>query len=374
MGYLLAPGERSPDESGSASVEAAPSDDPGIVSDLPAAAPSVRRLARQLSVALAGVEGTGPGGRIIEDDVTSAASRKPAVADLNPEKSDAKSFVATPRARRAAKKNDVDIQKIVGSGKDGRIRERDVLIAVKHPASNLRLGTRRIPVSARRRIIANRLSESAGQTVPVTITTRADASNLVSLRDQFKAAEHQTIPAIHDIVVMLVAQQLQRYPLLSSRWDGDFILLPDPDQIHIGLAVDTEEGLIVPVLRNVLSNSLVEIAGESARVIERARNGRLSGNEMSGAVFTISNLGSFGIDAFTPVINLPETAILGLGAIRQEPVVSSDGRIEARRIMTLSLTFDHRVIDGAPAAGFLQSLSLAIGNPAAMLIAMGTLV
>ena len=210
--------------------------------------------------------------------------------------------------------------------------------------------------------------------MPVTITTRADASNLVSLRDQFKAAEHQTIPAIHDIVVMLVAQQLQRYPLLSSRWDGDFILLPDPDQIHIGLAVDTEEGLIVPVLRNVLSNSLVEIAGESARVIERARNGRLSGNEMSGAVFTISNLGSFGIDAFTPVINLPETAILGLGAIRQEPVVSSDGRIEARRIMTLSLTFDHRVIDGAPAAGFLQSLSLAIGNPAAMLIAMGTLV
>jgi pyruvate dehydrogenase E2 component (dihydrolipoamide acetyltransferase) len=207
--------------------------------------------------------------------------------------------------------------------------------------------------------------------VPVTITSRVDATNLVSLREQFKATGQKPVPAIHDIIAKLLAEVLNQFPLLASRWEGDAIVQPDADQIHVGLAVDTPEGLIVPVIRQVSRLSLIALAAESARIIQKARDGKLSTSEMQGAVFTITNLGAFGIDAFTPVINLPETAILGLGTIRREPVVADDGRIEVRQIMTLSLTFDHRVIDGAPAARFLQSLVNAIANPAARLIATG---
>jgi pyruvate dehydrogenase E2 component (dihydrolipoamide acetyltransferase) len=149
---------------------------------------------------------------------------------------------------------------------------------------------------------------------------------------------------------------------------GDKLELPLDDGFHIGIAADTNEGLLVPVLRDVARRSLAEIAAESQRFVEQARAGRLAATEMQGGVFTITNLGAFGIDAFTPIINLPEVAILGLGAIRREAVVLDDGQIAARDMLTLSLTFDHRAVDGAPAARFLQSLSVAIGNPAAALV------
>ncbi|MFO1000772.1 MAG: 2-oxo acid dehydrogenase subunit E2 [Planctomycetaceae bacterium] len=365
VGYLLAPGETLP---GSSVLGISPSQQssPAAVDNTevaPAAAPSVRRLARQLEVDLASVLGTGANGRITDDDVHLAASRvKPAESTARTEGR----TIATPRARRLALQTGVDLSQIKGSGRDGRIRERDVLSATPSPAAG-----RRIPVTGRRRIIAERLTQSARQTVPVTITSRVDATNLVSLREQFKATGQKPVPAIHDIIAKLLAEVLSQFPLLASRWDGDAIVHPDADQIHLGLAVDTPEGLIVPVIRQVSQLSLISVAAESARIIQKARDGKLSTSEMQGAVFTITNLGAFGIDAFTPVINLPETAILGLGAIRREPVVSDDGRIEIRQIMTLSLTFDHRVIDGAPAARFLQSLVNAIANPAARLIATG---
>ena len=365
VGYLLAPGETlaacsgpnasSPTQNASAIVDA---------NDVaPAAAPSVRRLARQLDIDLATVVGTGSNGRITDDDVQLAASK---VKSQAPATQADGHTIATPRARRAALQSGVDLTRIKGSGRDGRIRERDVLSASPALAAG-----RRIPVTGRRKIIAERLSQSARQTVPVTITSRVDATNLVSLREQFKATGQKPLPAIHDIIAKLLAEVLNQFPLLASRWDGDAIVQPDADQIHIGLAVDTPEGLIVPVIRQVSQLSLISLAAESARIIQKARDGKLSTSEMQGAVFTITNLGAFGIDAFTPVINLPETAILGLGAIRREPVVSDDGRIEVRQLMTLSLTFDHRVIDGAPAAKFLQALVNAIANPAARLIANG---
>jgi pyruvate dehydrogenase E2 component (dihydrolipoamide acetyltransferase) len=365
VGYLLAPGETlaacsgpgvsSPPQNSSATMDA---------KDVaPAAAPSVRRLARQLDIDLATVVGTGSNGRITEDDVQLAASRVNSDASIT--YTDRRT-IATPRARRAARQAGVDLTQVKGSGRDGRIRERDVLSQAPSVAEG-----RRIPVTGRRKIIAERLSLSARKTVPVTITSRVDATNLVSLREQFKATGQKPVPAIHDIIAKLLSEVLNQFPLLASRWDGDAIVQPDVNQIHIGLAVDTPEGLIVPVIRQVAQLSLISLAAESARVIQKARDGKLSTSEMQGAVFTITNLGAFGIDAFTPVINLPETAILGLGAIRREPIVSDDGRIEVRQLMTLSLTFDHRVIDGAPAAKFLQALVQAIANPAARLIATG---
>jgi pyruvate dehydrogenase E2 component (dihydrolipoamide acetyltransferase) len=171
------------------------------------------------------------------------------------------------------------------------------------------------------------------------------------------------IPSYQDFIVKLVAGALQRHPLLAACWEEDAIVVPAADSIHIRIAVDAEAGLLAPVIRNVAALSIGEIAEASRQLIERSQSGRISAAELEGGVFTISNLGAFGIDAFTPIINLPEVAILGLGAIRREPVVADDGQIVAIHQITLSLTFDHRVVDGAPAAKFLQDVASAIANP-----------
>jgi pyruvate dehydrogenase E2 component (dihydrolipoamide acetyltransferase) len=144
--------------------------------------------------------------------------------------------------------------------------------------------------------------------------------------------------------------------------------VPSGDRFDIGLAVDTEHGLFVPVLRDVGRQSLLQVAAQAQRLVAAARSNRLTLADLSDGMFTITNLGAFGVETFSPLINLPEVAILGLGAIRREPVVVDDDRIVAREQLTLSLTFDHRALDGAPAARFLQTLSLALENPSASLL------
>jgi pyruvate dehydrogenase E2 component (dihydrolipoamide acetyltransferase) len=165
------------------------------------------------------------------------------------------------------------------------------------------------------------------------------------------------------MIARLAARTLESHPLLTGRWEDDRIALPQPGHIHIGIAVDTDEGLLAPVLRDVATLSLEEIAHQSRDLAERAHANKLTAAEMQGAAFTITNLGGLGIDAFTPIIHWPQTAILGLGAIRREPVFVENDRVEARHRMTLSLTFDHRVIDGAPAARFLADLRAALEDP-----------
>lgn len=333
------------------------------------ASPSVRRLARELGVDLTRVMGTGSRDRVTEDDVRVAATRLADGRTTTNRSPPAADIIATPRARRAAKRAGIDLSRIQGTGRNGRIRERDVVSAAKaNEGSSAGSGGQRVVLSGRRKVISERLAESHRLAVPVTLNSQADATNLVSLRAQFKTTGESIVPAFHDIIARLVADCLRQERRLAGRWDGDTIVLPGDNGIHIGLAVDTPEGLIVPVLRNVANEPLLSLAVESSRVIRKAREGRLSAAEMQDAVFTITNLGSFGIDAFTPVINLPETAILGLGAIRKQAVVVGDDRIEVRRMMTLSLTFDHRAIDGAPAAKFLQSVVAALENPAARLL------
>lgn len=326
------------------------------------AAPSVRRLARELRISLNRVTGTGPQGRVLEDDVRAAASASGFERNRS-------RILATPRARRAAARTGVDLAMLKGTGRNGRIRERDVIDPTQTAsASPPGAQSNRVVISKRRRVIADRLAESHRQTVPVTLTTQADATNLVSLREQFRVTGGTLIPAYHDIVAKLVAVCLSESRQIAGRWEGDSIVLPGDNEINIGLAVDTPDGLIVPVLQDVLNQPLLNLVAESSRIVAKAREGRLFGREAQNAVFTISNLGGFGVDAFTPVINLPETAILGLGTIRKQPVVVQDDRIEVRQVITLSLTFDHRCIDGAPAAKFLQSVVTAIQNPSARLI------
>lgn len=270
---------------------------------------------------------------------------------------------STPRARRVAAELGVNWNAVEGTGRGGRVREKDVRAAARPSVNHFRV----VGHSTRRRTIAKRLIASAQQTAPVTLTRRVDATNLVSLRRQFKSASAEIVPSYTDIVARLVAASLVRHPALAGRWEDEQLILPS-GEIHIGLAVDTDEGLLVPVLRNVASASLVDVARQSQRLIASARNGSLSAADMEGGVFTITNLGAMGIEAFTPIINLPEVAILGLGAIRRAPVVLDDDRVVPRDEMTLSLTIDHRAIDGAPAARFLQYVASAIENPSAFLL------
>ncbi len=269
---------------------------------------------------------------------------------------------ASPRARRAAKEHRVDLITLTPTGKGGRIRERDVLAA---STNSMPTSTREVPITSTRRAIATRMVNSLSNTAPVTITCRCDATNLVALRQQLKAGGSSILPGFTDIIAKITASALHTHPMLTARWDTDRLLMPE--QIHIGIAVDTDAGLLVPVLRDVVTTSLTAIAAQSRQLIEAARAGRLSAADMQGGCFTITNLGSFGIEAFTPIINYPEVAILGLGAIIWEPVSLEDGTLTSRQQMTLSLTFDHRILDGAPAARFLQTLRQRMEEPFAWL-------
>jgi pyruvate dehydrogenase E2 component (dihydrolipoamide acetyltransferase) len=358
IGYLVAPGEPTPGP-----IQPPPGAAPNRAHAAmpPAAAPSVRRLARELGVELSGIEGTGPGGRILSADVERASSVR---GRGEPAKRSSVAAVASPRAKRVAAELGIDWTRLSGTGAGGRIREQDVRAATAQRTSPANEnGERRRPLSSRRRVIARRMLASRQQTVPVTLTTRADATNLVELRERHKSVGGATlIPSYQDIIIKIVAEVLKRHRLLAARLDENAIVFPADEELHVGMAVDTDEGLLVPVLQNVGSTSLIQVAAQSRSLIERARAGTLAAADMQGAVFTITNLGAYGIDAFTPIINAPESAILGLGAIRREPVVLDDGQIVARSQLTLSLTFDHRIVDGAPAARFLQTLVAAIAN------------
>jgi pyruvate dehydrogenase E2 component (dihydrolipoamide acetyltransferase) len=246
------------------------------------------------------------------------------------------------------------VAELRGSGRNGRVRERDV--ATVAPAKS-----QAASLTPTRKAIASRMVESRQTTAPVTLTSLVDATNLVNLRGQFKAAGADPVPSYTDFLLKLTAVALQKHTLLASRWT-DAGIVPAAS-IDIGIAVDTDAGLLVPVIRDVPALGLRAVAAQSRTLIERARKGELTSREMTGACFTVTNLGAFGIDAFTPIINPPECAILGVGRIARRPVMDGD-RVVGRELVTLSLTFDHRVVDGAPAARFLQTLAACVQNPA----------
>jgi pyruvate dehydrogenase E2 component (dihydrolipoamide acetyltransferase) len=284
----------------------------------------------------------------------------------------------SPRAARVAAELGIDWKAIQGSGRSGRIRERDVQTEASRQQMAGRRGRAAVaPAEAGaepaarpsfRRTIAARMVEGAQATAPVTLTTTADATNLVSLRAQFKAAAKppdEFVPSYTDIMGRLAARALQEHPALNRQWiDGQII---SPTGINIAFAVDTPAGLVAPVVYDVPSLGLREIAARTHDLKARALSAQLKPQELTGGTFTISNLGAFGIDAFTPIINVPQCAILGLGRIERRPAVVGD-QIVPRDMITLSLTFDHRIVDGAPAARFLAALRRAIENPGPWLV------
>jgi pyruvate dehydrogenase E2 component (dihydrolipoamide acetyltransferase) len=277
----------------------------------------------------------------------------------------------SPLARKLAREHGIDPMKIKGSGLGGKITRRDVMREIAEGASAARLQpeTERgkvILMSKMRKAIAERMSSSAKVAPQVTVTTEVDMSEAVRLRERL-LPELETKTGVRlsytDILVKVLAIALREHPILNSRLDGDLIRLID--EINIGVAVEVEEGLVVPVVHDADKKTLADVAKSTKQLVDGARAGKLSSSELAGGTFTISNLGSYGIDVFTPLINLPETAILGVGRIVEKPIAFK-GQLRVKPMMCLSLSFDHRVIDGALAARFLLRIREILEAPSVL--------
>jgi pyruvate dehydrogenase E2 component (dihydrolipoamide acetyltransferase) len=341
------------------------------------ATPKARTLARELGVDLTGIAGSGPDGRVQAQDVEAAH----AASQPTPIK-------ATPLARRIAATEGVDLRSIAGTGPEGTVTREDVERAARNqapgvrrqesvstpvpepaqpsatsfllPASSFR------PHSALRRTIAERMSQSAFNAPHVTLMTEAEATNLVSARAQLSAE----VPAADKIsyntlLAALTARALCEHPNVNARWEADGIRLLA--EINIALAVDTERGLMTPVLREVDKLSLSAVQRGYAALLDRALAGRSLPDDCADGTFTITNLGGLDVDGFTPIVNPPQAAILGVGRIIDKPV-ARDGAVVIRPMITLSLSFDHRIVDGAPAAKFLQRVKQLVERPMALLL------
>jgi pyruvate dehydrogenase E2 component (dihydrolipoamide acetyltransferase) len=391
LGYLLAAGEPSPFETqreqaapalaraqseaaapATAEEAGAPASSRG--SNGPAISPRARRVAGELGVEWRSLTGSGRTGRIVERDIRTAAQQPEEVR-----------FVATPVARRLAEEAGIDLATVAPHKPGGRIQREDVEAAIAArstpavteptetavPAEVAPPSTGQgssIPTTRIRKLIAQRMASSAHTTAAVTLTTEADATALVALREQLKAtfgARNLPVPGYNDLLIKLTAVALQAHPLLNSTWNESEIILHE--EIHIGLAVDTTEGLLAPVVRDAHSKGLRQIAAETQNLIEKAQSYRLGADDLQGGTFTITNLGMYGIDAFTPIINLPQSGILGVGRIVAKPAVVDD-QVVPRKLVALSLTFDHRVMDGGPAARFLNTIREFIEEPALWLV------
>ncbi|MCA9179097.1 MAG: 2-oxo acid dehydrogenase subunit E2 [Planctomycetales bacterium] len=296
-----------------------------------------------------------------------AASPVATPQERAPADTGSRGMVATPRAKRRAKELGVDWTQLTGTGRDGRIREQDVLAGMNARKDQRIVGDREtppiepgrfVPASRIRLALAQRMMAGSHQAAPVTLTTKVNADALVAYREQLKAEATSVIPTYNDILIHWAAQTLRELPELNACWHHEGVHVYDA--IHIATAVDTPDGLLAPVLRHADQLSICEIAEQTRQLIAQARSGRLDLGQ-PGGTFTVSNLGMFGIDAFTPILNPPQAAILGVGRIVTEPVVR-DGQLVVGKTICLSLTFDHRAVDGAPAARWLQRLSARISQ------------
>ncbi|MDI7275833.1 MAG: dihydrolipoamide acetyltransferase family protein, partial [Anaerolineae bacterium] len=283
----------------------------------------------------------------VEADVLAAAEAEPR---------------ATPLARRVAAEAGIELEGLAGTGPGGRIVRADVEGMPLAPLA-APLAGQVIPLSGVRARIAERMSASAHTTARVTLTTEVDATRLVEVRTQLKEALSSDLGfaiGYNDLLIAICAKALREHPNVNCRLEGDQIRLLE--DVHVGLAVDTERGLLVPVVRHADRLRVAEIAQRLRDLVARAREGKSGPDELTGGTFTITNLGMYGVDAFTPIINLPECAILGVGRIKPGAVVIEE-RIAVRQCLWLSLTFDHRLVDGAPAARFLQRIAQLVEEP-----------
>nr|WP_263324676.1 dihydrolipoamide acetyltransferase family protein [Neobacillus sp. Marseille-Q6967] len=375
IGYIGEAGENVPDSSPGISGEEAPAEEKeeapvsaseqqaapasaGVVQDgeKPRATPAARRLARTNNVELVFIQGSGPKGRVHKKDV---------VAHLETASAAPK---ATPLARKVALAEQVDLSAVSGSGVNGKIVKGDVVsAAAPKPAATPAISQRK-KMSGMRKVIADRMSKSAYTAPHVTLTTEVEMTKVKELRAALlPVIEKQTgfRVSFTDILVKAVGAALARHPQVNVSIEGDEIVFHN--EVNIGLAVAVQDGLMVPVIKDVLSKGLAELTKDAKDIGKRARENKLLPDQMKGSTFTISNLGMYAVDAFTPIINQPESAILGVGRIQDKPV-AINGALDIRPMMTLSLSFDHRAMDGAPAAAFLTELKQILENPFELLV------
>jgi len=314
--------------------------------------PYARRLARERGIELADVRGSGPGARVVAADVT----REPASAPATP------AVAATPVARGLATQLGVDLSRVAGTGPAGRITKSDVRGAAPSPAS-----AESIPLRGMRKVIAERMHASLQEMAQLTLGMEVDMTDAAALRKQLiREWERDSVNvSFTDLVDRAVVKALVDHPALNASVDGEVIRLHPT--VHLGVAVAVPDGLLVPVVVDAGRRSLRDLAEETARLASACREGTIGVDDLDGATFTVTSLGSSGIDFFTPVVNPPNVAILGVGRLHDG--VAWDGDRPVRRtLMTLSLTIDHRAIDGAPGAAFLSAVRDVLESPYRLLV------
>lgn len=324
---------------------------PGAASYEATASPRALNRALEEGLDIAAVNATGPKGRVIEKDVERASLERGKL---------------TPSAVALIGKEGL-VPPHCGSGIGGRITTGDLLNSEKREDEIPSFED--VPLRGIRKVTARRMKESLESTAQLTLTTRADARALKTLRAKFKSAPESLglgSVTINDLVLFAVARTLKSFPDINAHFLGDRIRRFN--SVHLGMATDTERGLMVPVIRNADSLTVKEIGAESRRLRDLCRNGKIAGDELTGSTLTVSNVGAFGIEAFTPVLNIPEVAILGVGAITLQPF-EENGEVVWRDSITLSLTIDHQAVDGAPGARFLQELAKNIAELELLLLA-----
>jgi pyruvate dehydrogenase E2 component (dihydrolipoamide acetyltransferase) len=360
IAYILLPGEV---------WEGAPGASPAASpAGAPRATPVAERIAQAHGVDLSAVPGTGPGGRVTKADVEAFLAQRAAEGKVK----------AAPAARRLARELGVDLQQVEGTGPGGRIQSEDV----RRAAEALRAGVspealeaparpairRRVPLVGMRRIIAERMSRSVREAPQFTVSIDVEMGRAMAIVEDLAAwAEREGGPRVTltALLVKACAWALRRHPALNATLEGEEIL--EWEDVNIGVAVAVPEGLVVPVIPEADRRGVWEIARMLEEKVGRAREGRLRPEDVQGGTFTLSNLGMYGIDRFTAILNPPQAGILAVGRVAKRPVVGEGDEVVVRPVATLTLTADHRVIDGAQAAQFMETLRAVLERPGLLL-------
>ncbi|RLI22643.1 2-oxo acid dehydrogenase subunit E2 [Candidatus Bathyarchaeota archaeon] len=267
-----------------------------------------------------------------------------------------KRVLASPAAKRLAREHGIDLTQIVGTGPEGRIIEADVRRYIEEKLKYKPKVREVIPLTGIKKVSAERVARSTREAPHCTLCMEVDMTQTARLKETLDVS-------YTDIIVKAVAHALKEHRILNSTLEGDKIKVFE--EINIGVATATPQGLVVPVVKNADKKSLSEISAEIKALAKKAREGKLEQNDVLGGTFTVTNLGMYGVEFFTPIINPPEAAILGVGKIVQKPVVE-ENEVKVKPMMMLSLSFDHRIVDGAPAAQFLARIKEILENPSVL--------
>jgi pyruvate dehydrogenase E2 component (dihydrolipoamide acetyltransferase) len=343
-------------------VEAAES---GVLTKILAAPGDDVEVSRTIAVIGEASESSGGTSRVQSAATTRSSQSTSSVHVERAEVLKGERVVASPAARRLAQEHGVDLTKLKGTGPGGRISREDVLAAAQHPTSTQPQASavgravqpaplKKVKLEGVRKVVAERLGFSARTAVPVILTMEADASKLVEMKTR---DVHVGFTAF---AVKAAAKALERNSVMNATIDGEEITTYS--DVNVAVAINTEQGLVAPVIRNASKKSLLEINSEIEQLSRKAKENRLTIDELTGGTFTITNLGGFDVESFAPVINPPQCAIIGLGRVGYKTYAVGE-RVSARPATLLTLVFDHRIVDGVPAAKFLRDVRSNLEDP-----------